>query len=389
MSRGFIILLQVVLLALGVSSGAMEASAASGRGMSLPPEPGVSEERGGATSVYGYGEMHYNAPKGGESEIDFHRLVIGISHEFNDWIHFKSEVDFEHGFIEPYIEYAYLDFELNPAINVRAGSILMPMGFINEFHEPPIFFSVERPTVDARIIPTTWPEGGAGIFGNPTPGLSYRLYLVSGLDATAGFDGATGFSARNGLRGGRHKVAEAPAEDLGVTGRIEYTGFPGLKLGASGYRAGADQGKIPDAEVIVTMWDVDAQFRMGGLDFQGIYVRTAIDDAAAVNAFKGLTGAASIGEEMFGWYVLLGYHLAGWMSSGQDLVPFVRYEQLDTQDKVPSGFSKDPANESTIITTGVAYYPHERVAVKGDYQTFEDGNDERTRQFNLGIGYMF
>ncbi len=374
------------LLGLGISL--FLAHAVSAR--QLEPEPGA--ERGGGdklTSLYGYGEMHFNAPKGGDSEVDFHRLVIGVSHRFNDWIHLKSEVDFEHGFTEPYIEYAHLDFELNSAFNIRAGSVLIPMGFINEFHEPTVFFSVERSEVDRRIIPTTWPEGGVGFFGSPTPGLNYRVYLVSGLDSTAGFLGDKGFSAGTGLRGGRHKVAEAPAEDLGAAGRVEYAGLPGTKLGASFYRAGADQGKIPGAKVVVTMWDVDAQLRFAGLDIQGIYVRTRIDDVAAVNSFQGFTGGKSIGSEMFGWYLVAGYHLAAMMPSGHDLVPFVRYERLDTQDKVPSGFSKDPANDLKIITTGLAYYPHEQVVVKADYQTKEDGNDKSSRQFNLGLGYMF
>lgn len=390
MNKGFIVLLYVVWLSFGVLSAIPDSLAASSREASLPPEPGVAErEDKGLTSIYGYGEMHFNAPKGGDNEIDFHRLVLGISHEFSDRIHFKSEVDFEHGFSEPYIEYAYLDFELNSAVNFRAGSVLVPMGFINEFHEPPVFFSVERSTVDARIIPTTWPEGAVGVYGSPTPGLNYRLYLVSGLNATAGFMKDTGFSAQNGLRGGRQKVAEATAEDVGAAGRVEYTGFPGLKLGASGYRAGADQGKIPGAKVVVTMWDADAQFRAGGLDVQGLYVQTKIDDAAAVNLFKGLTGTESIGEQMFGWYVVLGYHLVRWMPNDRDLVPFIRYEQLDTQNKVPSGFSRNPANELNIVTAGLAYYPEERVVLKADYQRLEDGADRRTKQFNLGMGYMF
>lgn len=379
MLKKWVLLVFVLMLMSGQSVGARE----------LESEPGAERENQSPTSLYGYGEMHFNSPKGGEREIDFHRFVIGIAHQFNSWISLHSEVDFEHGFIEPYIEYAYLDFMLNPAINLRAGSVLVPMGFTNEFHEPTTFFSVERPLVDSRIIPTTWPEGGVGIFGTPIPGLRYRLYLISGLDATAGFDGATGFSAGSGLRGGRHKVAEAPAEDLGVTGRIEYTGLPGVRLGASAYRAGADQGKIPDAKVVVTMWDVDAQLRFAGFDIQGIYVKTTIDDVAAVNAANGFTGNQSIGEEMFGWYLTLGYHLAAMMPEGHDLVPFIRYEQLNTQEQVPSGFASNPANEQEVMTTGLAYYPDERVVVKADYQIIDREEGETTRQYNLGIGWMF
>lgn len=366
-----------------------------GKALELEPEPGITErENGQPTSLYGYGEMHFNSPKGGTNQMDFHRLVIGISHQFNSWISFHSEVDLEHGFAEPYVEYAHLDLELNSDFNVRAGSVLVPMGFTNEYHEPPVFFSVERPLVENRIIPTTWPEGGAGIFGSPLPGLRYRVYLVSGLDALGDEDRAAqfcrdGFTAGSGLRGGRCKAAESSSEDFAVVGRIEYTSFPGLQLGISGYRGGADQGKIPGADVTVTMWDVDAHLRYAGFDLQGLYVRATIDDVAALNAAKGFTGSQSVGEQLFGWYVTLGYHLGGLMASGQDLVPFVRYEQLDTQDKVPAGFSRDLSNDQKVITTGIAYYPHERVALKGDYQIFDREDGTTLRQFNLGVGWMF
>lgn len=366
-----------------------------GKALELESEPGGAErEKGQPTSVYGYGEMHFNSPEGGTNQTDFHRLVIGISHQFNSWISFHSEVDLEHGFSEPYVEYAHLDLELNPALNIRAGSILVPMGFTNEFHEPPVFLSVERSLVDNLIIPTTWPEGGAGLFGSPLPGLHYRAYLVSGLDALGDENRAAqfckdGFTAGSGLRGGRCKAAESSSEDFAVVGRIEYTNFPGLQFGLSGYRGGADQGNIPGAEVVVTMWDADVQLRYAGFDLKGLYVRTTIDDVAALNAAKGLTGSQSVGEEMFGWYVTLGYHLADLMPSGQDLVPFVRYERLDTQAKVPAGFTRDLANDQEVITAGVSYYPHERVALKGDYQTSDRGDGTNLKQFNLGIGWMF
>lgn len=370
---------------------------------------------GAATRVFGYGEVHYNdwwdetralRERGNVgAQLEIHRFVIGLAHDFNDRISFQGEVDLEHAFREPYVEYAYLEFRLQESFGVRAGSLLMPVGFMNEVHEPPTFYSVERPDVEARIIPSSWPEGGVGVFGTAGPGLRYRAYLVSGLDAQAGFSGTAsftrGFSAGNGIREGRNKAADAPAQDKALVGRLEYTGMPGLKLGTSAYRGQADQGKIPGADVTVLLWDLDAQARFAGAEIRGVYARINIDDVEALNVAKRIkrigepVGAGesasntSIGEEIYGWYIELAYHLVRLMPKEQDLVPFVRYERYDTQASVPIGFESNPANDNKLWTAGLAYFPHERVVIKADYQGRERGDGNHGRQYNLGVGWMF
>jgi hypothetical protein len=129
------------------------------------------------THVGGYFELHYNNAVNGRSsetddQLDFHRFVLYLSHEFNDWIKFTSELEVEHAFIEGgedsgevELEQAYLDFLLHEKFNVRAGVLLMPIGIINQFHEPATFNGVERPFVDKYIIPTTWFDSGLGFFG--------------------------------------------------------------------------------------------------------------------------------------------------------------------------------------------------------------------------------
>ncbi|MFQ6093594.1 MAG: porin, partial [bacterium] len=201
----------------------------------LPPQPLAQQEE--KIHFRGYGELHYNntSQEGKTDKMDFHRMVIGISYHFNDWIVFDTEVDFEHAATEMELEYAHLEFLLSDAFNVRVGSMLMPVGYLNEFHEPPLFYSVERPYVQKNVIPTTWQEGGVGIFGSPHPDLRYRLYLVGGLDASK-------FKAGSGIRKGRGKVASAKAENLAIVGRVEYIGALGLQVGASGYFGGAAQG---------------------------------------------------------------------------------------------------------------------------------------------------
>ncbi|MCG3114741.1 MAG: hypothetical protein LLH30_03580 [Candidatus Manganitrophus sp. SA1] len=392
MYRGFIVLFYALFLAIGIYSGAPEASAASG-GRSLPPEPGVGEDQGEETTprltFHGYGEIHYNNPETGSTvpdgdapaQMDSHRLVLGWSYAFSDWIQLHAEVDFEHAAQEMELEFAYLDFLIHPAFNVRGGVVLMPVGPLNEFHEPTLFYSVERPYVQAYIIPTTWQEGGAGIFGEPLPGLNYRVYLVSSLNAE-------GFTARTGLRSGRGKAAEAPSDDLAVVGRLEYVGIPGLDVGLSAYQGGANATNNPAlGDASVGIWEGDVRVRMAGADLRAVYVQVNVDDADNISTVTSQT----IGEEMIGWYVEGAYHFLRLIAprSPYDAVVFVRWEAFNTQEQVPSGLTADPTNDRQVLTYGLAYYPDPQVAVKIDREVWEDEADNDGSRFNVGLAFMF
>lgn len=337
---------------------------------------------------HGYGELHYNSPEGSgvpddadPAIMDFHRMVWGLSYQFNDHVSLHTEVDFEHAATEIELEFAYLDFLITPAFNLRAGGILMPVGPLNEFHEPPLFYSVERPYVQRTLIPTTWQEGGAGVFGSASAGLKYRVYLVSGLNAEE-------FTAANGVRNGRRHVAAAPAEDLAVVGRVEYVGIPGLEIGASLYQGGANVTGNPNLdEAAVGIWEGDIRFRKAGVDLRGVVASIQIDGADRISTETTQT----IGKEMVGWYVEGAYDLLRLLARGsnQALVAFVRYEDFNTQHSVATGFTADPANDRQVITSGIAYYPIPDVAVKADMESWEDGTDESGSRFNLGVAYQF
>ena len=97
---------------------------------------------------------------GTDTRLDALRLVLYTGYKFNDRIVFNSEIEFEHGGYsdehtegEAKVEFAYLDFLINKAFNVRAGMMLVPMGFINELHEPPAFLGARRPQVERTHHP--------------------------------------------------------------------------------------------------------------------------------------------------------------------------------------------------------------------------------------------
>ncbi len=355
----------------------------------------ADEDEGSSTQkihFHGYGELHFSIPKSGSSvpnqanpaEADLHRMVWGMDVRFTDRISVHTEVDFEHAARTMELEYAYVDFMVNPWATIRGGVVLMPIGNLNEYHEPPLFYSVERPYVQNVLIPTTWQEAGAGVAGE-WMGVRYRMYLTAGLDASK-------FTAATGIRSGRGFADRQPASGLAYAGRLEYVGIPGVNVGASAFiQPQANQRNAvlsaANADPGVRLFEGDLRIRKAGLDIQGTVVHTRIKDAGDLSAAI----ASDIGTIQFGWNAEIAYHLLQLLSpdSEQDLVPFVRYERFDTQAKMPAGFTADPANNREVITAGISYLPIPQVAIKVDHESWKDGADDHGYRTNLGLAWMF
>ena len=356
-------------------------------------------------SIGGYGEMLYQnfsgtrqdgSASGKTDQLDFLRAVVYLGYKFNDKILFNSEIEFEHastsnaGSVS--LEFAYLDFFLWPWLGARAGLVLLPMGYINELHEPPIFLGTERPETERRIIPTTWRENGLGLFGE-AGGFAFRGFVVNGFDAVGGGSSqASGFD-QTGLRGGRQKGSKALVENVAGVGRVDYVGVLGLNAGTSIYYGNAGQGNTdPNGRVIQAptfIWDAHAQYRARGFWLRGLYTFSTVGDVTQLNATKRLTGNQSIGERLAGWYIEAGYDVLRSVATPHQLLPYLRYEQLNTQDEVPAGFSANPANDLTITTIGAMWRPITNIAVKGDYQIRENGARTGVNQWNLNLGFLF
>jgi hypothetical protein len=351
-------------------------------------------------SVGGYGEFLYNnfagsrqddAPSGLTDQIDALRAVLYVGYKFSDKVLFNSEVEFEHASTEDggavSVEFAYLDYRIKPTFGVRGGLLLAPMGLINEIHEPPTFLGALRPVTEQVVVPSTWSEVGLGVFGE-TPALSYRAYLMTGFDAT-------GFEAEEGLREGRQGGAEAAAQNFAGVGRLDYTGVPGLTIGTSAYLGNAGQGATVPSDPTQTIgartfiWDGHAEYRARGFDLRGLVAVATLKDAAEVNELNGLTGTESVGDRLLGWYLQGGYDVLRGHASGQQLIPYVRYEQVNTQDRVPDGFAADPANDRRIVTIGGMWKPLTNISVKADYQINHTEADTGVNQLNVNLGYLF
>lgn len=343
-------------------------------------------------SIGGYGEIHYEhpvAPQKSENgrtkynEYDALRGIFYFGYKYNDNIIFNSEIEFEHA-DEAYLEFSYLDFMIHRAFNFRAGLILIPMGLVNEMHESPTYLSVNRPETEKRIIPSTWRENGAGFFGE-FKGLEYRIYAVNGLKGEK-FDGS-------GLRSGRQKGSNATAEDLAVTGRLDYTGFNGVLFGISGYYGNSGQQHGFEATTMVS--SIYYQVQVAGLYLRGLAAFATVTDSEEIEMVKSQQSSSysigdnPVGEEMAGAYFELGYDIFNLIDNPQKLILFGRYEALNTQAKMASNYTAQKKYDRQLITFGVSYKPVHQVALKADYIIETNEAETGFSSFNMAMSYLF
>jgi len=358
---------------------------------------------GQGVSIGGYGEIVYNnyaselengdlRPATTRDVIDALRGILYVGYKFNDKLLLNTEIEVEH-VREIFLEFAYLDYRFSDAFGARAGLLLAPMGLVNELHEPPVFLGTSRPLTENAIIPTTWRENGIGVFGGVGP-FAYRAYALSSFDGVGNAaSGAGGFSA-GGIRGGRQRGANALSEDFGLVGRLDYVGTPGLLIGASAFTGETAHNRtLPatGAEVggRTLIWDLHADFKVAGLDLRALVAGATVDDVIELNALRGLTGAGSIGEELGGWYVQAGYDLLRAAGTTHQLIPYARYEALNTQKEVPAGFTANPANDRTVLTVGAAWKPIPEAVLKVDYNKHSNEADTGLSQLSVALGYLF
>ncbi len=376
------------------SSGEAPPQVASSAPTNVPEVPDAGQDLASSETrlpFSGYMDFHFNNVQNEPSQLDFHRFVLLFGHSFSDRIQFWSELELEHAFVsgegelgELELEQAYLDFLVKPWLNFRGGILLAPVGLINERHEPPAFNGVERPFVDTVIIPSTWFDSGAGIFGDLGHGFVYKAYVMSPLDATA-------FDAEEGIRGGRQKAFQSVVQNTAYTGRLEYHGFPGLSLGGSVWW-GNTGFNLPDINPRVRVFSFDGRYSFSRFDFRGQFARVDITRTDEINFLTQFrTGVnPNIAREMRGFYWESAYHLLP-RHFPHDFVAFARYENFDTQRRMAPGFLPLRQFDRAAWVIGGTYYPEPDVALKFDYSVLRNRSSiiEAHNSLNLGIGWWF
>jgi Phosphate-selective porin O and P len=347
------------------------------------------------TSLFGYGEFNYNRYRDGahSSRADLRRFVLGVGHRFDERLSFASELELEHAVVskddegEIEVEQAYVNYQSSDALNVKGGLFLIPLGILNEAHEPPTYYGVERNEVETRIIPTTWRELGVGVHGALRGGLRYDVGLTTGFNAGKLDDPSVG------IRSAHQEGQLAAAHDLSVYGALNYNA-PGLLLGGGLFTGNTGQDGeanplLKDVAARLTLWDVHARYSVRGLDLQALYAAGTLGDAERLNAAILATSAAPFAapKSLKGWYAQVAYHV--YRKGELDLAPFVRYERFEIrqQEDPANGLLQDPRNLERVRTMGFNLNVHPQVVIKADLQRY--AADRSRDRLNVGLGYLF
>ena len=352
----------------------------------------ISNTQKRSLTIGGYGEATLNLPEGENGELDVQRLVLLIGYNFNDKVQFITEIEFEH-VEEVFVEQAFINYAVGDHISLRGGLMLIPMGIINEYHEPTTFNGTERPAVDNKIVPTTWRELGVGVKGSiPDASLNYQAYIFNGFRSTAvdGEDIKGFLKGSSGLRGGRQKGIKSTIDTPTFSTKVDYYGINGLRIGLSGYF-----GKTQPEDVIeeidgtsigISMVGLDARYQYQRFEARGEFIYASLSDTEDYNILTGM----DLGSALMGYYVEGSYNLLP-LTAEQKLNAFVRYEEYNTHADVDGDLIENKSYDRSDITFGLSYHLVDGVVVKGDYQIRDNAlsGSEVNNQLNFGIGVWF
>lgn len=339
-------------------------------------------------TIGGYAQVDYNQPEGDNGNLDVHRLVMLLGYKFSDKVQFVTEIEYEH-VKEVFVEQAFLSYSINDNLNIRGGLMLVPMGIVNEYHEPTTFNGVERPNVDKSIVPSTWREIGVGVTGRlDDASLRYQAYIFNGF---ASVNGTKVLGGSNGLRNGRQKGAESTVNKPNFSTKVDYYGIQGLRLGLSGYfgrtQAEDDVDEVEGADVGVTMVGVDARYTNKRFSARGQYIHAKLSDTDKYNMLYD----TNLGAELKGWYTEIAYNLLP-LSDDQKLDAFVRYERYDTHAAtLDANISRNLSYDRNEWILGLSYHIAPGAVVKADYQLLDNAmeNNNAQGQLNIGFGVWF
>lgn len=382
-------------------------------GVAPSPIPGLK--------IGAYGELRFGAQQNPDANgqwqtgFDAARLVLLPTYQFNDNIIFNSEIEFEHGGIAfdaddklhgvVEIEQAYVDFRISPYFNIRAPGIdLVPIDWLNLYHEPTNYYSVRRPELDNGLIPSTWKAPAASLWGQIVEGLNYQFQISQALEDFGG-----DFSERTDANGvplfplgyapgidgiEALGIAQAPLGDfrqlsnyLGYTFRLSYapTFLPGFDGGSSVYftpsttprGAYADTGDLLGRSSL-TIFETDFRYRVPdtGLEFRGEFADVIFGNPANLRANNDTDPTNNVGKSMFGGSAEVAYHIplspivGPILGSNWEAVPFYRYTYQNFQT---GGFAGTDLNLPTgsgqmqFHDVGVAVYPTPELVLKLNY----------------------
>ncbi len=380
---------------------APQPAATTTAGQPMPGTGGGGYALGANTSLWGYGQIGYNRPtsRAGDTRMDLTRAVIGFNHVFDEATRVYGEIEWEHAVAsssdqgETEIEQLYVERALSPNYGVRAGLMLVPLGLLNEHHEPSNFYGVERNFVETAIIPSTWREGGVSMYGSTESGFNWNVGIGTGPNLGA-WDPTKDDGRLSPLGSIHQELQLAKARDPSIYAAANWQGLPGLQLGGGVFTGKIGQGSttLPVNNSRLTLGEAHLRWQPGPFDFSALYTRGTISNTQDLN-LQFVGQPTPVPKSFWGGYAQGAWRALEW---GQDssLSPFLRYEVFNTGASYaaqPTGLGTPPLPTQRVWTVGANYYLNPNVVFKIDYQNFkyDDAVLGYGNRFDLGLGYQF
>ncbi len=425
------------------ASGALAAAAASPATTPNGDKPilGVLDSPVPGLAIGAYGEIKFGAMQNPaangrwQNGFDVHRLVLLPTYAITPNIIFNAEIEFEHGGSAfdaddkrhgaVTIEQMWVDFKIVDPFNWRAPGIdLVPIGYINQHHEPTQFYSVKRPEIYNNLIPSTFMAPASSVYGRIMDGLSYQVQVSTSLedfgdafekrtDANtvppfpAGY--AAGITGLGGLNSARPVIGDFRqlSNTMATSGRLDFappflSGFAGsvsayFTPNVTPRGAYADTGD-PLGRTNLTLFDAEFRYRVAntGLELRGEYAKAIFGNPANLRANNDSDPTNNVGKTMHAWSGEAAYHvpLGTILNSEWEAVPFYRYTRENLQT---AGFAGTDENAPTgagqlqFHNAGIAIFPSPKLVLKATYQRVKNRDPEGTHADSIlgAVGFFF
>ena len=382
--------------------------------------------------VVNYYNYNYDTDPNLKNKIDAERFNLYLKYQFSDKISFKSEIEFEHGGTgttlefdnqeefgefeqeieqggEVKVEQININFKLLPYFNIRAGRLKMYVGLAQNLDEPVTYFTTYRQEMESEILPLGWYENGLEFYGTFAKHFNYKLYVVSGLDAS-------GFSSRGWIKVGyQTRFDMVNAESFAFAGRLDYkfgenehtyVGISAYLNNAAANRPKKDMNEsayVSLAEAHVT-YD-ENNFRFNTVFLYGNLQNSNIISQKNANLSNKLgVKRNAVGKNALGFSAEVGYNILPLLinNTSQELYPFARYDYYDTMQDVEGDIEDNPRWQRSVITGGLNWFIIDDIVVKAQYSDRRLGSEnynqntlkytghkQHEKTFSVGIGFEF
>lgn len=376
--------------------------------------------------IFGYGSMLYSNydylqnyqqdPKN-RTKVDFERFVLSPRFIFTEDVKLVSEIEFEHGGTGTTVEYdtldefgefeaeiekggevvieeAYLDITHQSKLNFRVGHMVIPVGLNSQRHLPNLYLSTHRNLSETSILPDTWHETGVMAYGKLSEKLNYQAMVMTGLNSEF-------FNSANWIQAGLQKRFEyANGDSLAVATRLDYGDLTGSHIGASLYMGNTSENRNKsqlDVDGTVSLFDLHGVYDVGNIKLRGMALLGKLSDSEAITlANKSLPSAleakrSPIGSQALAWFVEAGYDIAPKLNHGKAIIPFVKYDFVDSMHKTEGDVPELDRFERSTVTAGVNYFYTPSVVFKADYSMTSNGDDniKDMNALTVAVGYQF